>query len=127
MSNFIKLNLNPKQNKTNDCAVRAIAYITNTEWSEVFDALCALARKEAKMPNDISIIERYLEAAGFIKHSCKAVAGRRRKTVSQIAAESTKLGIVRVAHHIVAIDGKGNYVDTWDCGNKCAYTLWIKV
>ena len=54
------------------------------------------------------------------------MAGERRETVKGLAGTLNKPAVVQVASHLVAIDGKGNYIDTWDSGDKCAYTLWVK-
>lgn len=123
---FLKLNVNPKHRRTGDCAVRAVSAATGQDWYEAFDGLSALARKKASVPNDATIVGLYLEQNGFIKRSCKPEAGKNRQTVKELAGTLNKPALVRVANHFVAIDGKGNYVDTWDSGAKCAYTLWIK-
>lgn len=124
--NYLKLNVNPKNRRTGDCVIRAITKAAGKDWYEVFDGLCALARKKASVPTEVKIYGAYLEQNGFIKQSCSPAAGERRKTVKELAGTLKKPAVVKVANHAVAIDGRGNYVDIWDCGNKCAYTLWIK-
>lgn len=124
--NFLKLNVNPKNINTHDCFVRAIVSATGKDWFEVFDALYALARKKARAMNDKRVYEEYLKQNGFMKQSCQPMAGERRKTLKELAATIKKPAVVQVANHLAAIDGRGNYIDTWDSGSKCAYMLWIK-
>lgn len=124
--NFLKLNVNPKHRKTTDCVIRAIATATGKDWYEVFDALCAISRKKAVMLDDKPAYETYLKENGFRKQSCQPMAGNCRDTVKELAGTLNKPAVVQVAHHLVAIDGRGNYIDTWDSGSNCAYTLWIK-
>lgn len=123
---FVKHNANPKGRKTCDCVVRAIATATGKEWLEVFDALYAAARERALMPNEPRIFGRYLEENGFAKGNCHPAAGERRRTVRELAAQIGVPAVVRVANHLVALDGDGNYIDTHDCGDKCAYALWAR-
>lgn len=47
---FVKFNNNPKQNKTNDCVIRAISFATNKSWEDVYNDLTKLGCKKALMP-----------------------------------------------------------------------------
>ena len=124
--NFLKLNVNPKNRKTNDCVIRAIVSATGKDWYEVFDALCAIARKKACMPNHKPVYEAYLKQCGFEKVNISPARGELRWDVQTLASVKDHPGIVFSAHHATAIDGTGNYIDSGDSGYKCAYSLWIK-
>ena len=122
---FLRLNVNPNGNEVNDCVVRAIAYASGKTWHEVFDLLCETAGKMAMMPNYKDVYAVVLESLGFVKQTITPPKkGGKRKSVRDIAKSCDKLAIVKAAHHLVAIDGQGHYVDIWDCGNKTAYTYW---
>lgn len=124
--NFLKLNVNPKNRKTTDCVIRAIVSATGKDWCEVFDALCSIARKKAYMPNGKHVYEEYLKQCGFVKVNVSPASGKLRWNVWNLAREVCADGVVFVANHAVAINGKGNYIDTWDSGEKKVYALWLK-
>lgn len=48
----------------------------------------------------------------------------RRFQVWEFAELRSKKAIVQVSKHVVAIDGKGHYCDTWDCGEKSIYKAY---
>jgi hypothetical protein len=122
---FLRLNVNPNGNEVNDCVVRAIAYASGKTWHEVFDLLCETAGKMAMMPNYKDVYAVVLESLGFVKQTIATPKkGGKRKCVRDLAKQCPKLAVVKAAHHLVAIDGQGHYVDIWDCGNKTAYTYW---
>ena len=122
---FIRINVNPEGNEVDDCAVRAIAYASGKSWYEVFDLLCIKGRAMVCMPNDMKACIALMEEFGFVKQTiAHTKRGGKRKTVRDLAKECTKPAVVRAAHHLVAIDGQGHYVDIWDCGSKTAYTYW---
>lgn len=122
---FLWINVNPNGNKVNDCVVRAIAYASGKSWHEVFGLLCETAGKMAMMPNDNEVYTAVLESLGFVKQKIATPKkGGKRKCVLDLAKECANLAVVKAAHHLVALDGQGHYVDIWDCGNKTAYTYW---
>lgn len=123
---YINKNINPKNRKTDDCAIRAVAAAMGVDWYEAYDGLCALARKKASVCNASKTVGAYLLANGFAKLNCQPGQGCSRYTVKELAKELNHPAVARVANHFVAIDGKGNYVDTWDCGDKSVYSAWIK-
>lgn len=123
---YLNYNVNPDKRKTCDCVIRAIATATGQNWFVVYDELFAFARNKCLMPNDPKLYDKFLLNNGFSKVNVSPLPGKKRLTVADIAREYKSPGVVQVAKHLVAIDGKGNYVDTWDCGAKCAYKLWIK-
>lgn len=123
---YLNYNANPDKRKTCDCVIRAIATATGESWFLIYNELSVLAYNNCLMPNDPKLYEKYLLIRGFNKVNVSPKPGEKRLTVAAIAREYKSPGVVQVAKHLVAIDGKGNYVDTWDCGAKCAYKLWIK-
>jgi len=68
INNFEKINLNPKELKTNDCVIRAIAYAIHDSWENVYQDLCELGLKLKRMPNDKKVFEKYLDKIGWYKH-----------------------------------------------------------
>ena len=127
MNQYIEMNLNPKGKKTGDCVIRAISYVSGKSWNEVFDLLCKTARKKAMMPNDTLVYKAVLKDLGFIKQTIPAIeAGECCPTVADVARLCKAPAVLSAAHHLVAVDGKGHYIDIWNCGKKRCYTYWTK-
>lgn len=127
MQNYILYNKNPKDRRTSDCVVRAIAKAEDTDWYTIYDDLCALGRKLGAMPNSDITYQEYLKSKGYEKVPIKVERGGTRPSVSELAA-TTKVGesiVIRVANHLTAA-GNGNYYDVWDCGRKKVYLYWKK-
>lgn len=51
MIKYVNYNANPKNRKTGDCVIRAIARATNQSWETVYAALCELGAKMKDMSN----------------------------------------------------------------------------
>jgi hypothetical protein len=124
--NWIRENVNPEGRKTGDCVIRAVAVATGQTWHEAFDGLACVAREMCYPMGVPETVDIYLISLGFKKVSLKVVKGERRKTVRELAMECTSPAVLRAANHMVAADGKGNYVDTWCSGSKAVYCYWIK-
>lgn len=123
---FIKTNLNPRENKTNDCVVRAIMKATGKTWQEVFDGLCEISRQDFKMPNSKDVFAKYLSSLGFIKMPMPKDLGRRIKlSIFAMTVGKDKTCVVSVVSHLVAVSN-GNIYDTWDCSSKCVGNYWVK-
>lgn len=123
---FIKNNLNPKNLKTDDCAIRAVGLATRLGWDEAYHQLSDIGFETKRAMNAVEVVEQMLINNGFKIGSIKIHKGEHRPTVAEFAAEHPDwYCVLRVANHLVAT-GKGNYVDTWDCGGKAVYKYWYK-
>lgn len=119
-------NMNPKGIETGDCVVRALSYATGYSWDKVYIALCNIGYKEKAMPNSKVVYEKFLESTGFVRQKLSIKKGDTRPTVYEFTKAHKKgLYILSVANHLTVCDD-GVYYDTWDCGNCCIYTYWIK-
>lgn len=124
--NWVKKNVNPKNRRTGDCTIRAVATATGVTWIEAFDGLVAAARKTYHAIGWPDTVDAYLSSIGFVKVSLKVAKGEKRPTVRDLARTLTRPAVLRVASHMVAADGEGHFVDTWDCGGNAVYCYWIK-
>lgn len=125
--NYEKENINPKNNTSNDCVIRALAKTLNKNWDEVYLKLCDLGFQMKRMPNDDEVWKDYAISNGFKYCKLGNLKGKTRPTVDSFCNDH-KSGtyIVTVAHHIVAIvDGK--FFDIWNNGNKSLYGYWEKI
>ena len=50
--NFIEFNINPKNKRTKDCVIRAIATATNSSWEYIYRELAELGIKKGLMINE---------------------------------------------------------------------------
>ena len=143
---MVNYNENPKNLKTGDCVIRAIALATNQTWDKVFSDLCEIAFKKKRMPNDKLVYEDYLKKLGWEKqkqprsvyyeNGYKSTYSK--YTVNEFV-DNLNLEkyvqvkydayIVTVANHMTSIlfkDGKFDIYDIWDCGKKSIGNYWIK-
>ena len=121
-------NLNPKGLKTGDCVIRAIAYATEKEWEEVYEALCKLGLKMKRMPNEKQVYEKYLEQLGWQKYKQPRKWNNTKYTLDEFIEEMASEGdavLVKLAHHLSVVE-EGQVVDTWDCGYKTVGNYWIR-
>jgi len=119
---FIKKNNNPKNKKTGDCVIRAIAEALDKDWITVFDELTIIARQKYTVPTDKLAYEEYLKDYNTIP----AINNyRERWSIDDLQCMSDKKTyIVSIAGHLACIKN-GNLIDTWDCGKKKAYKIWV--
>lgn len=64
---YVHWHENPAGNNVGDCAIRAIATLTNNSWDNVFNELVKIAKKEKMMPNTNDILKKYLTPKGYIE------------------------------------------------------------
>lgn len=123
---FIKYNNNPKNKKTGDCVIRAIATATNSSWEYVYSKLAELGIKQGLMINDSKNWQKYLESLGYIKQKMPRGPDGTRYTLEEFAtelAEENKIYIVKLAGHLTVIKNK-NLIDTWNCSYKSVGNYW---
>lgn len=124
---YIEFNNNPKNKKTNDCAIRAISLASNTSWEDTFRAMSELALKEALMVNDIRLCKKYLKNIDYQIQKMPKNDDNKRYTVKEFItdiAEENEIYILKLARHLTVIKDKKLY-DIWDCRNKCVGNYWV--
>lgn len=124
---FIKYNNNPKNKKTGDCVIRAIATATNSSWEYVYIKLAELGIRKGLIINDPNNWQKYLEILGYEKQKMPRRSDRTRYTLEEFAteiAEENKIYLVRLAGHLTVIKNK-NLIDTWNCSYKSVGNYWV--
>lgn len=124
---FIKYNKNPKNKKTTDCVIRAIATATNKEWENIYKELAEQGIKKGLMINDRNNWKAYLKSLGYEQQKMPRKEDRTRYTLEKFCdelAEENKIYIIKVAGHLTCVKDKKLY-DTWNCSNKCVGNYWI--
>jgi hypothetical protein len=123
---YVEHNINPKHKKTSDCAVRAVAVATDLSWDKAFEGLTTHAFMLKTVLNDPEAVESFLISIGFKIGHIKVAKGTHRPTVKSFAENNPNVyAVLRVAGHFTC-SGRGNYVDTWDCGDYSVYKYWYK-
>jgi hypothetical protein len=120
---FVLENLNPRNRKTGDCVIRAIAKAESKSWVEVFDSLSVIARELYSTTGQTDVISKYLK--NYKKIDVKYVdslGNKKRYTVADVC-EFKGTYIVSVASHLTCVKD-GVLYDTWNCGRKSAYIIW---
>ncbi len=124
---FIEYNNNPKNKKTGDCVIRAIAFATNTEWEKIYLELAEQGIKKGLMLNDPKNWRAYLKDLGYDAQKMPRKLNNRRYTLEQFCdniAEESKTYIVKIASHLTVVKNKNVY-DTWNCSRKYVGNYWI--
>lgn len=133
-------NMNPKNKKTTDCVVRAIALATNQSWEKVLRDLCEIAIETGYHIDDVKCYAKYIESCGFTK--CKQPRKPNNKKYTgkefcqylydnKVAYNKPILAHIG-GHHIVAImplNDKGEkrfkVVDIWDSTDGTIGNFWM--
>ena len=112
-------NANSQGNFVNDCVIRAIAVAENRSWSETYDDLSRIAKKNGILLDDVNFVEPLLD---YRYDRIKTYSG---DTVRDVV-EDNPIGIYLITmngHITVAIDGI--IYDTFDCRNRIAKDVWV--
>lgn len=110
-------NPNPSNQHVGDCAVRAIAKATDSDWESVYIGLTMEGLHLYDMPASAYVIGMYLHKKGFehqmIPSICPACT-----TIEKFAEEHPRGTYIAVTEgHMTAIQD-GDYFDTWDSGQE---------
>lgn len=117
MSNWEKVNPNPKGKNVGDCTVRAISLATNQGWEKVYLDLCIQGYTMADMPSSNDVWGKYLMDKGWVyrrlQDTCPFCY-----TINDFCNDHPEgTFIVATGTHIVCVKD-GRYLDTWDSGDK---------
>ena len=123
---YVEYNVNPKNKKTGDCVIRAVAVATGLGWDKTYKGLAEAGFICKTAMNDIDAVNYFLKSIGFIEGKLKIVKGIKRPTVKIFAEQHPNwYAVLSLAGHMTCC-GRGNYVDIWDCGEKSVYKYWYK-
>lgn len=116
-------NPHPKGIKSlSDCVYRAISIATGKDWLTVYDELITLGRELLAPPNDKKTIAAYMDK---IADRIKVTGFSKRPTGKSVChMDDSKTYVVSMANHLACVKG-GKVRDTWNCGDKAAYIVWV--
>ncbi len=122
---YVSVNPNPLNNDTGDCVIRAIAIAENMEWDDVYLELMLEGFIQKDMIESNKLWNSYLRRKGYTRHiipdTCPDCY-----TIRDFAMEHpVGTYILGTGSHAVAVRD-GNYLDSWDSGNKVPIYYWKK-
>ena len=125
---FIEFNINPKNKRTKDSVIRAIATATNSSWEYIYRELAELGIKKGLMINDSKNWKAYLKKLGYEQQKMPRRDDKTRYTLEEFCdelAEDNQIYIIKVAGHLTVVKDKNLY-DSWNCSHKSVGNYWIK-
>ncbi len=122
---WIEYNENPIDRNTGDCVLRALAVATGDGWDTTYWGLCLAGSYHYDWGNADVVWWEYLQSHGWKRHflpdrcpTCYTVKDFCREYPFGVYILGLK------GHVLTVVDG--NYIDTWDSGNKHPLYFWTK-
>lgn len=111
-------NANIHNNFVNDCVIRAISTAEDKSWSETYDDLSRIAKKNGILLDDVNFVEPLLD------YRYNRVKTYPNETVGDFAEEHTigRYLITMPGHITTIIDGI--VYDTFDCRDRILWDVW---
>lgn len=121
---YVEFNLNPKDNSTTDCTIRAIGAAMGQSWDETFMELMEYGLKHKLYPNEESLYGIYLKDNGWKKHKMPTKRDGTIYLLKDFLKDFGDAAIVNVhnSHLTYIVDHK--VYDTWDCSDQIVYDYW---
>lgn len=120
---YIKSNINPQNKQVGDCVIRAISTALNQDWERTYIELAIQGFMMSDMPSSDSVWNEYLKSKGLTRYIVPDTCPNC-YTVRQFADEHpTGIYVVFVGQHVVAVID-GDYIDTWDSGDRVPIYYW---
>lgn len=114
---WINYNPNPEHARVGDCAIRAVAKATDTDWEHAFAGLSVMGYMMGDLPSANHVWGAYLKRHGYkreiIPNSCQDCY-----TVADFCREHPQgKYVLALSGHVVAVEC-GNWFDSWDSGSE---------
>ena len=112
-------NANAHGNFVNDCVIRAISVAENKSWSDTYDDLSRIAKKNGILLDDVNFVEPLLD---FRYDRIETYPG---DTVQDIIDDHPEgIYLVTMNGHITVIKD-GVVYDTFDCRDRIVRNVWV--
>lgn len=125
--NFKRVNPHPEGKNVKDCVKRACVLASEINYHDIAIMLNRF-RKETGA-RKFNTDDNWRQFIIKVLHGCdlgnmQYVNHGHRYQVSEFASYYKGKAILQVAGHVVAIDGEGHYLDSWDSGWKSIYKAY---
>ena len=120
---WIKYNANPVANRTEDCAIRAVAVALDISWDDAFDLIAHAAKAMGAVMHQNAAFGAVLRQHGFRRYiipnhcpDCYSI---------EDFCKDHPVGkfVVGTDSHVVAVIN-GDYIDTFNSGAEIAIYYW---
>lgn len=127
MVDFKKENINPRNRKTADCVIRAIAMATGDPYELVRDELFEIMKKTGYMMNTKQVYEKYLDAKGWEKQKQPRREDGTKYRVGEIDELIGKYdtAVIGMPGHLSVVKN-GTLIDNWDSRRKIIGNYYIR-
>jgi hypothetical protein len=127
MIEFYKTNINPKNKRTGDCVIRALAGASGKDYKKVAQELFELWMKTGYVFNDKHTYEKWLEQNGFVKMKQPRKLDNTKYLVGEIdeLIGSGNVAVISLASHLTYVEDDAVF-DLWDCRKKTIGNYYIK-
>lgn len=111
-------NANEHNNFVNDCVIRAISTAEDKSWSDTYDDLSRIAKKNGILLDDVNFVEPLLD------YRYDRVETYPNETVGDFV-ERCQIGtyLITMPNHITTVID-GVVYDTFDCRNRVLWDVW---
>ena len=111
-------NANVNNNFVNDCVIRAISVAEDKSWSDTYDDLTKIAKRNGILLDDVNFVEPLLD------FRYDRVYTYPNETVMEFS-EDNPIGtyLITMPNHITVLKD-GTIYDTFDCRNKILWSVW---
>lgn len=120
---WIKYNANPVANRTEDCAIRAVAVALDISWDNAFDQIAQAAKNMGQVMHLNAAFGAVLRKHGFYRYiipntcpDCYTIKDFCRDHPAGVFV------VVTGSHAVACIDG--NYIDSFDSGEDNPIFYW---
>lgn len=131
-------NKNPKDRRTTDCVVRALATALNQSWEQTYRDLFEIGMKSCRPPEDSWVTDKYLESRGCIKVNQPKQKDGTKFTGEEvchliqegcfISNEDINLSkynfVINIGSHHCSCIIKGKINDIWNCSYDKVGKMW---
>lgn len=123
---YIKVNPNPLNKAVGDCTVRALSIAEDIKWTTAYMELTTEGLRSADMPSSNEVMERLLLSKGYRKEIIKTDCNNC-YTIKDFCKNNPEgIYILATGTHVVAVID-GDYLDSWDSGDKIPLYYYIKL
>ena len=123
---FTYNNVNPYGKVTGDCTERALSFILNKSWGDVYKEMLDITLKTGWALGSRENIEQYLKSLGYRKQKMPKKENGKKYTGEEFAKLHPRgkyFISIGAAHVTSMVDGK--IYDIWNCTHKCVGNYWI--
>ncbi len=119
-------NANPKDRRTDDCVIRAIALATEQSWDDVLVGLTKCALENKYMISCPECYGKYLKKLGWVKQKQPVKRNNKKYRACEFAKKFNGVAIAHVGTQHIACIKENEVWDIWDSSDGVIGNYWVK-